>query len=184
MLNVSERTLKVINIVIFVASLAISIAILFIPVNSEQLRVLGYVAVFAVTFLNSLTLFIPGQSSLASVIAGAVLNPLLVGVVAALGSALGQSLGYVTGFTSSTFIPAISKQRIWYERIRGWVNIHPFLTIFLLGILPIFVTDFAPLIAGRMGYSFPKFLLATFLGKVVRFVMTAYIGVLLAGRFR
>jgi len=53
---------------------------------------------------------------------------------------------------------------------------HPFLTIFLLDAIPNFLGDIAGIIAGRNKYSYLKFLIASFLGKTIRFSISAYLG--------
>src|SRR4029079_2090305 len=106
---------------------------------------------------------------------GAMLNPVLVALVAGLGSAIGESTGYAAGFASRKVITPQERKDTWYQRIFQWMGSHPFLTIFLLDAIPNLLGDIAGLIAGRTRYSFFKFLLASFLGKSIRFSIAAFL---------
>ena len=176
MLKLLKKYDKLVSISVFVISIALSIAVLFIPLNPEELRVYGYGGVFIVTLLGAATLFIPGPTMVATFIVGSLLNPILVALVAGLGSAIGETTGYAAGYASLALLAPQEKNDTWYQRIFRWMGIHPFLTIFLLDAIPNFVGDLAGLIAGRNKYSYLKFLLASFLGKTIRFGFSAYLG--------
>jgi membrane protein YqaA with SNARE-associated domain len=126
--------------------------------------------------LGAATLFIPGPTMVAAFLIGSVLNPLLVSLAAGLGSAIGETTGYIAGHASRSLIMEREQKDTWYWRIYGWMTTHPFLTIFVLDAVPNFIGDIAGLIAGRIRYSYSKFLLASFLGKSVRFGIGAYLG--------
>ena len=176
MLNLLKKYDKLISIAVFVISIGLSIGVLFIPLDPKQLATYGYLGVFIITMLGAATLFIPGPTMVATFVVGALLNPLLVSVVAGLGSALGETTGYAAGYASRVLITPQERKDTWYQRIFRWMSSHPFLTIFLLDAIPNLLGDIAGLIAGRNRYSYFKFLLASFLGKTVRFSMAAYLG--------
>ena len=161
---------------IFIGSLALSLGVLFIPVNSQQLAAYGYGGIFIVTFLGALSLFIPGPTMVAAYVIGAVLNPFWVSLAAGLGSALGESSGYLAGRSSRAVIAPRERSDAWYARVTNWVQGRPFLAVFLLSAIPNPLTDLSGLVAGRMKYAYPLFLLATFLGKTIRFGLSAYLG--------
>jgi membrane protein DedA with SNARE-associated domain len=104
------------------------------------------------------------------------LNPMLVALVAGLGSAIGETTGYAAGYASWAVITPKERKDTWFQRIFKWMGNHPFLTIFLLDAIPNLLGDIAGLIAGRNKYSYFKFLLASFLGKSIRFSIAAYLG--------
>jgi membrane protein YqaA with SNARE-associated domain len=176
MLNFLKKYDKPISIGVFILSVLLSLAVFFIPLDPNELRVYGYGGVFMITLLGAATLFIPGPTMVATFVVGAMLNPGLVAVVAGLGSAIGETTGYAAGYASRAFITPQERQSTWYQRIFHWMGMHPFLTIFLLDAIPNFVGDIAGLIAGRIKYSYLKFLLASFLGKTIRFSLSAYLG--------
>ena len=176
MLKLLKKYDKLISISVLVISIVLSIGILFIPLNPDELRAYGYGGVFVVTLLGAATLFIPGPTMVATFIVGSLLNPILVALVAGLGSAIGESTGYAAGHASRALISAKERNDTWYQRIFRWMSSHPFLTIFLLDAIPNLLGDIAGLIAGRNRYSYFKFLLASFLGKTIRFAISAYLG--------
>jgi membrane protein YqaA with SNARE-associated domain len=113
---------------------------------------------------------------IATFVVGSMLNPVLVALVAGLGSALGESTGYFAGYASRAIITPQEANTKWYQRIFHWMGMHPFLTIFLLDAIPNLIGDIAGLIAGRTKYSYAKFLIASFLGKTVRFSISTFLG--------
>ncbi len=176
MLKLLEKYDKAISIVVLIASIALSISIFFIPLNPTDLATYGYGGVFVITLLGAATLFIPGPTMVATFVVGSLLNPLMVALVAGLGSAIGESTGYAAGYASRALITPKERNDTWYQRIFRWMGSHPFLTIFLLDAIPNFLGDIAGLIAGRNKYSYFKFLFASFLGKTIRFGISAYLG--------
>jgi membrane protein YqaA with SNARE-associated domain len=167
---------KLISISVLIISIVLSIGVLFIPLNPQELRAYGYGGVFIITLLGAATLFIPGPTMVATFVVGSQLNPLLVALVAGLGSAIGETTGYAAGYASWAVVAPKAKKDTWYQRIFRWMSSHPFLTIFLLDAIPNLLGDMAGLIAGRNRYSYLKFLLASFLGKSIRFSISAYLG--------
>ena len=167
---------KIAAVIIFIVSLALSFGILFIRIDPNQLAAYGYGGIFVITFLGGLTLFISGPTLLAAFIIGSVLNPVLVSIFAGLGSAFGETSGYAAGYATRALITTSIERLKWYQRIVGWMTRYPFLTIFVVAAIPNFLTDISGLIAGRIAYPYPLFLLATFLGKTIRFGLGAFLG--------
>lgn len=176
MLQLLKKYDKLLSILILIVSVALSISVFFLPLNPDDLATYGYVGVFIVTLLGAATLFIPGPTMIATFAVGAMLNPMIVALVAGLGSAIGESTGYAAGHASRALISANERSDTWYQRIFRWMGSHPFLTIFILDAIPNLLGDIAGLIAGRNNYSYFKFLLASFLGKTIRFGISAYLG--------
>jgi membrane protein YqaA with SNARE-associated domain len=169
-----EQRLRVkpLHVLLFVAALIISIGILFIPTDSAAFVSLGYLGVFLVTLIGAASLFIPGPTMIIAFNAGAILNPAIVSVVAGLGSAIGETTGYLIGYGGQ----ALAGNR-WQIHIEKAMKRYAFLTVFALSAIPNPLTDVGGLVAGWIRYPFPKYFLATFLGKVVRFGMAAMLGV-------
>ncbi len=176
MLKFLNKYDKPISIGVFIISILLSVAVLFVPLNPDEMKTYGYGGVFLITLLGAATLFIPGPTMVATFVVGSLLNPVLVALVAGLGSAFGESTGYAAGYASRALITPQERKSTWYQRIFRWMGLHPFLTIFLLDAIPNFVGDIAGLIAGRIKYSYLKFLLASFLGKTIRFSISAFLG--------
>lgn len=172
----SKKYDKLFAVFLFAGSLILSISVLLIPLDTNQLATFGYGGIFLVTLLGAMTLFIPGPTMIAAFAIGSVLNPLVVSIIAGLGSAIGETTGYVAGYASRSLISAREEKNTWYWRIFRWMSKYPFLTIFLLDAIPNFIADLAGLAAGRIRYPYHKFLLASFLGKSIRFGIGAYLG--------
>ena len=175
-MKIPEKYRKLVSILIFIVSVAISFSIWFIPINAQQVALFGYGGIFVVTLLGGMTLFIPGPTMVATFLAGRALNPLIVSLLAGFGSALGEFTGYSAGYASRGFVSTGVNESRWYYRVLRWTTMYPFLTIFVLAAIPNFLTDMSGIIAGRIDYPFPKFLLATFIGKSIRFGVAAYVG--------
>ncbi len=180
--NQPTRRQKALSIFIFVASLALSLTVFLLPIQPERLRLFGYGGIFIITLLGAMTLFIPGPTMIAAFLIGSTLNPLLVSLFAGLGSAIGETTGYTAGLATRNLIRDPAQTARWYWRVLNWMMRFPFLTLFVLSALPNPITDVAGLIAGRIRYSYAGFLLATFLGKTIRFGLAAYLGAILGKR--
>jgi membrane protein YqaA with SNARE-associated domain len=167
---------RLVSILIFIASLVLSFSVFLFPLKTEQLTVLGYGGIFLITLFGAMTIFVSGPTMVAAFLIGTALNPFFVSLVAGLGSALGESTGYSVGYATRSLIADPQEKRVWYWRIFNWMFKYPFLTLFLFSAIPNFITDVSGLLAGRIRYSYPKFLLATFLGKTIRFGLGAYLG--------
>ncbi len=176
MLKLLKKYDRALSIAGFVVTILLSFGVLFIPLDPKELAAYGYGGVFIITLLGAATLFIPGPTMIATFIVGALLNPILVSLVAGLGSAIGESTGYIAGYASLALITHQEGKNTWYQRIYRWMSTHPFLTIFLLDAIPNLLGDMAGLIAGRNKYSYFKFLLASFLGKTIRFSISTFLG--------
>jgi membrane protein YqaA with SNARE-associated domain len=176
MLKFLKKYDKLISIGVFIASILLSIGVFLIPLDAGELQAYGYGGVFIITLLGAMTLFLPGPTMVATFVVGFMLNPLLVALVAGLGSALGESTGYATGYASLAIVSPKETKSTWYQKIFHWMQTHPFLTIFVLDAIPNPLTDIAGLIAGRNQYSYPKFLIASFLGKTIRFALSSFLG--------
>ncbi|HIP74070.1 MAG TPA: DedA family protein [Euryarchaeota archaeon] len=136
----------------------------------------GYIGLFLVVFITNASLFvgIPTPTYIMLAVA-AGLNPWVVTVVAALASALGESTGYVLGVGGRKVI-----EKRYGHLLAQWkyhFRKHAFLTTVVLASLPFPPDDVAGIIAGSMGYDYKLFLLATFIGKCIKYGITAVLTV-------
>ncbi len=136
----------------------------------------GYVGVFFAVMITNATLFIGIPTPTYILLAVALgMNPVLVAVVSAAGSAIGESTGYFVGLGSKKLLE--SRYRSFYEKWEPVFQKYSFLTVLTIAALPIPPDDFAGLLAGSVEYSYPKFILATFLGKFLKYLATAALAV-------
>ena len=156
----------------------LALTVLLLAVPGELVRSLGgygYVGVFVLTLMANATIVMPSPALAVALVAGASLNPWWVGVVGGTAAAIGETTGYVAGYSGS-FVTA--RWRI-YPRVAAWVDRWGGLTIFTLAVLPGPLIDIAGIAAGSVRYSFPRFLLLCWVGKIIRFIAMAWIGLAL-----
>ncbi|MBI4896486.1 MAG: VTT domain-containing protein [Candidatus Aenigmarchaeota archaeon] len=138
----------------------------------------GYVGIFLASLIGSATIFLPVPSFIIVFSAGALLNPIAVGIIAGLGSAIGELTGYGIGYGihySST--STIKKE--WkglFEKSKHWFETHGgFLIIFLFAATPL-PDDIIGIIAGMMHYDIKRYFIATLLGKIILLTAIANAG--------
>ena len=132
----------------------------------------GYLGIFLLSILGSSTIVIPAPTFLATLVAGGIFNPFLVGVISAFGSSIGELTGYFAGYGSKVLI----KESKISKKINSWMQKNGSLTILILAAIPNPFFDLAGISAGLTNYPVKKFLLSTFLGKSIKFILIALIG--------
>jgi membrane protein YqaA with SNARE-associated domain len=154
---------------------ACSVAVYQLPLGSAELAPLGYLAVFVSTLVAGTAILVPGVNVVVFV-AGRSLDPVLVALIGGLGSALGESTGYAGGRATRSLVESRPLDSRWARAVARLVRRSAFLTIVGLAFVSIVLADVAGLVAGRAGYSYRRFLVATFLGKSLRFLVVALLG--------
>lgn len=132
----------------------------------------GYFGIFILSVLGSSTIVVPAPTFLATVVGGGLYNPVIVGVVSALGSSFGEITGYLAGMGGKV----LAVNSSIYKKIDDWMEKRGFLTIFVLAAIPNPLFDIAGISAGFTNYPFTKYLFATFLGKSVKFLIISLFG--------
>ena len=163
---------KIIKYLMVVASILISFLIFYFKDYLKELTTLGYLGIFLISIIGNATIVIPAPVVGAALIGGSIYNPFLVGIITALGATIGELTGYLAGEGSSVFL----EENKNYKRIVKWMQKSGFLTIFILATIPNPLFDLAGIVSGATNYSTKKFLLATFLGKSLKFLTFALIG--------
>jgi membrane protein YqaA with SNARE-associated domain len=184
-----DRTRKLLQVLSLVTAVGSIAFFALLPADSEVYIQAGYVGVFVVTVISGV---LPGPSLIVVFMAGRLLDPLPVSLIAGFGSAVGETVGYLVGY-GSLALPsegfAVSERWVktrWYvwfqQKIVGWMRRNIFLTIFGLAAVPNIFVDIASIIAGRNRYPYPLFFAAMFLGKTIRFAQSAFLGAFSASR--
>jgi uncharacterized membrane protein YdjX (TVP38/TMEM64 family) len=132
----------------------------------------GYVGIFILSILGNSTIIIPAPTFITTFVGGVILNPFAVGLVSALGASIGELTAYFAGFGGKVFI----KEEKMYKKIEYWMHKRGSLTVFILAVIPNPFFDLAGIFSGLTNYSLKKFMLATFLGKSVKFILIAAVG--------
>ncbi len=144
----------------------------------EDFGKVGYVGVFVVNLVASAALVVPIPGLAFALAAGSVLTPWIVGIAGATGSTIGEFTSYFAGTGSRDEIRRMLAENKWYPRIERWLEKRGFVTIFALAIIPSPGMDVVGFACGSMRYRIFKFGLAILLGKLVKFIATAYLGLL------
>lgn len=163
---------KIYKIGLIGLSLLISLVIILNKDKLAGLDKYGYLGIFLISIIGNATVVIPAPVVLTAFIGGGVFNPFAVGVIAALGATIGELTGYMAGFGGKSFVEKNKR----YQQIEAWVNKRGFLTIFVLAAIPNPLFDLAGICAGVTKYPIQKFLIATSLGKILKFVIIALVG--------
>lgn len=141
----------------------------------QKLEAFGYPGIFLVSILSNATLILPIPGVLFTTAMGAVFNPFWIAIAAGSGAALGEITGYLAGFSGQ----AVVENKIWYERLTRWLKRYGDITIFLLAVVPNPVFDIAGITAGMLRMPLWRYLLWSWLGKIVKMLGFAYGGAMI-----
>ncbi len=158
------------GLLLLVVLLAILVA--FRP-DPASLAAFGYPGVAIVMFLTSSTIFLPAPGFAAVLAAGAVWNPLLVGIFAGLGAATGELSGYLLGAGGGTLLD-LQESKNW-KRASMLFSRYGVWAMLVLAIVPNPFFDAMGILAGSLSYSMRRFWLICLAGKIVKFVAIAYL---------
>lgn len=162
----------VLRILIVALIIGITIIILSYKNAITHYPISGYSGIFLISVLSNSTIILPVSSSPVVFIAGSVLNPIIVGVIAGSGAALGEMSGYLAGFAGHE----IMKNRKIYKWIEIWLIKWEGKFIFLLALIPNPLFDLVGIIAGTFKVPWWKFWIATATGKSIQFILLATLG--------
>ena len=115
---------------------------------------------------------VPGWVIIATL--GAILNPILVGVISGIGGTIGELTGYFLGYGGRM---AVDQTGI-YPKMVQWMKKWGSLTIFILALIPNPLFDIAGAVAGMLRYPLWKFLLLGAAGRIPKHIFFAYTGIL------
>ena len=149
----------------------------FLQFSEQGLQIVqtfGYPGLFLVNLLSTSTVFFPVPGYVLVFIFGGALNPFLVALFSAFGAALGETVSYLVGRGGGYILKKKQKKHFikgkqWFERKRGFLII----VIFAATPLPF---DAVGILSGSLNYNFKRFVLATFLGKLLGYLVLALAG--------
>jgi membrane protein DedA with SNARE-associated domain len=168
---------KLFQIVVFVFILAFSVFLFVIArryLNMENFLTYGYLGVFLTNLICCASILFPVPGEAINIAAGAIMNPLMVALVATIGATIGELTSYLAGYVGRK----ITLTGYWekYESAERWMKRYGSFSIFLFALLPILVFDLIGIIAGSTRYPLWKFILACFIGRFIRCVAESYLG--------
>ena len=142
----------------------------FLLRDQVTLDQVGYGGVALSALVASGGIIIPVPALAAVCTASAVLNPLLIGLIAGFGETLGELTGYFLGYSGRA---VITKTRI-YQRLEGWMRRRGWMLLFLISVIPNPIFDIIGVAAGALRYSIWRFLAVVCVGKLIKFITFAY----------
>ncbi len=95
--RVSEARFSWQSLLTLVGTVALTLALVFLPFDPSRLGVYGYGVLFVLTLLSSATIVLPSPALGAALQASKALDPVLVGLVSGLAAGVGEITGYLAG---------------------------------------------------------------------------------------
>jgi membrane protein YqaA with SNARE-associated domain len=134
----------------------------------------GYIGVFIVSFLAGITVLVPVPSVFIVFTLGAVLNPVLVGLIAGAGETTGSMGVYLTGLSSARAFHALDHTVM--AKFRAWIKSRGALSVFAMSAIfnPLFYPFTA--IAGMMHFGWWRFFILCLAGKSLKNILVAAAG--------
>jgi membrane protein DedA with SNARE-associated domain len=168
----TEQKRYVLLLITIIPIIAITVIIF---VNRDMVAEMGnwgYLGAFLIGLLANATVFMPMPGLLLLFALGVALNPVLVGLIGAVGGALGEMSGYMVGYSGHTFVQNNKTYMMAEEWIRKWRGV----AIFMFALVPLLPLDVAGLIAGVSRFPVWKFLVACWCGKAILYICMTLFG--------
>jgi membrane protein YqaA with SNARE-associated domain len=165
-----ERYLQILALIFVIA---MSVFLVIHRAKVVQLQGYGYLGVFLISIISSASIIIPVPSWILVAALGAILNPVLVGIVSGVGGTIGEMTGYVLGYGGRLAIDNVAL----YNRMVKWMKRWGSVTIFVLALIPNPLFDVAGAAAGLLRFPVWKFIIFGAAGRIPKNIFFAYIGV-------
>jgi membrane protein YqaA with SNARE-associated domain len=161
----------------FAAAVLVSAAFFLVSifVPYDTLGGFGYIGAFLMALVSSATILIPGTILPVIAAMGVYYSPALLGIACGLGSAIGELTGYYAGLygrytLNLKSLPEFMNQQKWLESSETFA-------LFVLAAIPNPFFDIAGLAAGALKVPFFRFFVPVMLGKMLKYGVTAWLGV-------
>jgi membrane protein YqaA with SNARE-associated domain len=161
-----------------VIAIGIFLVVILLSSQIKQLESWGYLGVFGITLLSAATIVLPAPGWASVIAMSSVLNPYLVGIAAGVGSGIGEITGYLAGDGAAR---VIVKNKRDYNKYKKLIKRYDLPAVFVLAFIPNPVFDVAGIAAGSVGIPLIRFLAACTAGRILRYVILAYLGAFTIG---
>lgn len=142
----------------FVLGIVFLILTLFISLDPKPFLKFGYIGVFIFNLF--------GAGTLLAIPLSRHMNIIRLAFVTALGMAFNDSVSWLIGRSGDVVIPRSKK----VEKIEKTIHRFGSVALFFWSLIPI-PYDIIGFIAGYLEFSYKSFIIPTFLGKFVRFIL-------------
>ena len=154
-------------------SIIVVIAIFLLSDQIAGLKEYGLLGAFFIALLGSATIILPTPAAAAIIAMSGSFDPIALGIVAGLGSGIGELTGYFAGDGARKLLNDRIKES---KNVEETVKKYGLPGIFVLAFIPNPLFDAAGLVAGGLKIHWLQFLVACVLGRVLRYVIFALIG--------
>jgi uncharacterized membrane protein YdjX (TVP38/TMEM64 family) len=168
----SRLTTNILRILALLAVIAITFFVYSIRDHVQEFAAYGYPGIFLIAMLANATVFLPAPGVAVVFAMGSIFHPLGVTLAAGTGGALGELSGYLAGFSGQ----AVVENTKVYERIHPWVVKYGVWAIIVLSAIPNPFFDIAGVAAGIAKMPLRRFLLACWIGQLIKMGMFAFAG--------
>lgn len=165
-----ERYLQILTLLFVIA---LSVLIILNRQKVTELAGYGYLGIFLISIISAASIVLPVPSWILVATLGAILNPVLVGIVSGVGGTIGEMTGYLLGYGGRLAIDNVAL----YNRMVKWMKRWGSVTIFVLALIPNPLFDVAGAAAGLLRFPVWKFILFGAAGRIPKNIFFAYIGV-------
>ena len=167
-----QRRLTLLRWLSLLAVIGLSVFVFVIRDKASDFAAYGYPGIFIIALLANATVLLPAPGLAVVFTMGSVFHPLGVALAAGTGAAIGELSGYMAGFSGQ----AVVERMDIYERITPWVEKYGTLAILLLASVPNPFFDLAGIAAGAAKIPIKNFLLACWIGQLIKASVFAYAG--------
>lgn len=168
----SSARINILRIFALLAVIVITVYVYSIRDRVEEFAAFGYPGIFLIALMANATIFLPAPGVAVVFAMGSIFHPLGVALAAGTGGALGELSGYLAGFSGQ----AVIENTNVYERIHPWVVKYGSWAILVLSAIPNPFFDIAGVAAGIVKMSMRRFLIACWVGQLIKMAMFAYAG--------
>ena len=168
----SRLSTNILRIFTLLAVIAITYFVYSIRDRVDKFAAYGYPGIFLVALMANATVFLPAPGVAVVFAMGNIFNPLGVALAAGTGGALGELSGYLAGFSGQ----AVIENTQIYERLHPWVVKYGIWAIIVLAAIPNPFFDIAGVTAGITKMSLRRFLIACWIGQLIKMGLFAYAG--------
>lgn len=133
----------------------------------------GYLGVFVISFVGSVSVIFPIPYTIVIFFLGGVLDPFFVAISGGLGAALGEFSGYALGYYGRSVVNKERQKKMGYM-VKLFDKYGP-ATIFIFALTPL-PDDLLFIPLGVMRYPFVKAFVPSLLGKTLMTFILAYSG--------
>jgi len=139
----------------------------------QQLSQLGYIGIFAMSFIGASSIIFPIPYTIVIFIIASKYDPILLAVAGGTGAALGEFTGYLLGFYGRRVLSE-ERQRKMEALVKLFGRYGP-LAIFIFALTPL-PDDLLFIPLGILRYKFIKAFVPALLGKIFMIYILAYFG--------